>query len=214
MSSASAPALPPRPRRASSSATTKKNAAVLDQPGIVPGALLGFTSCLLLQGLRRLVFGGGSRGSSASKQGSGSSATSSPSSSPTKKAVKNTIGYPAVPGVELKMVLCVRTDLGMSTGKVAAQCAHAAWSMRAKLAKSHLLLKLWNDQGQKKIAVKCESESQMAQLAAKARKMSLPQTVIRDAGRTQVAAGSATVLAIGPAPSSKIDEVTGQLKLL
>ena len=34
------------------------------------------------------------------------------------------------------------------------------------------------------------------------------------AGRTQVAPGSRTVLAIGPAPKSAIDAVTGHLKLL
>lgn len=34
------------------------------------------------------------------------------------------------------------------------------------------------------------------------------------AGRTQVAPGSRTVLAIGPAPKSAIDKVTGHLRLL
>jgi PTH2 family peptidyl-tRNA hydrolase len=36
---------------------------------------------------------------------------------------------------------------------------------------------------------------------------------IRDAGRTQVAAGSRTVLALGPAPIASIDAVAGHLKL-
>lgn len=35
-----------------------------------------------------------------------------------------------------------------------------------------------------------------------------------DAGRTQIAAGSLTVLAIGPAPVKEVDAVTGHLKLL
>lgn len=30
-----------------------------------------------------------------------------------------------VPTEEYKMVLCVRTDLGMSVGKIASQCSHA-----------------------------------------------------------------------------------------
>ena len=37
---------------------------------------------------------------------------------------------------------------------------------------------------------------------------------VMDAGRTQVAPGSKTVLAIGPAPVKAIDEITGHLKLL
>ena len=38
-------------------------------------------------------------------------------------------------------------------------------------------------------------------------------SVIMDAGRTQIAAGSRTVLALGPAPIAKIDAVAGHLKL-
>ena len=37
---------------------------------------------------------------------------------------------------------------------------------------------------------------------------------IRDAGRTQIAAGTRTVLGIGPAPVPLIDAVTGDLKLM
>ena len=37
--------------------------------------------------------------------------------------------------------------------------------------------------------------------------------VIADAGKTQIAAGSRTVLALGPAPIDKIDAVAGHLKL-
>jgi hypothetical protein len=37
---------------------------------------------------------------------------------------------------------------------------------------------------------------------------------VLDAGRTQIAAGSATVLAIGPAPKSEVDKITGHLSLL
>jgi len=38
--------------------------------------------------------------------------------------------------------------------------------------------------------------------------------VVEDAGRTQIAAGSKTVLAIGPAPVSSLDKFTRELKLL
>lgn len=37
---------------------------------------------------------------------------------------------------------------------------------------------------------------------------------IRDAGRTQIAAGSKTVAAVGPAPLSRVDQITGKLRLL
>jgi peptidyl-tRNA hydrolase, PTH2 family len=50
-------------------------------------------------------------------------------------------------------------------------------------------------------------------LHATAMSLSLTAKVVHDAGRTQIAAGSATVLGIGPAPKSLIDQVTGSLRL-
>lgn len=47
-----------------------------------------------------------------------------------------------------------------------------------------------------------------------AQQADLPWYVVADAGRTQIAAGSKTVLAIGPAPKSAIDAITGDLNLL
>lgn len=44
--------------------------------------------------------------------------------------------------------------------------------------------------------------------------LGLVAEVIQDAGRTQIEAGSLTVLGIGPAPASVINQVTGHLKLL
>lgn len=51
-------------------------------------------------------------------------------------------------------------------------------------------------------------------LKARARALGLTTEVIADAGRTQIEAGSFTVLGVGPGPKSVIDQVTGGLKLL
>ena len=51
-------------------------------------------------------------------------------------------------------------------------------------------------------------------LSHAAQQAELPWFVVADAGRTQIAAGSKTVLAIGPAPKSHIDAITGGLSLL
>jgi len=53
-----------------------------------------------------------------------------------------------------------------------------------------------------------------AQLAAKAQQAGLMSYIVHDAGRTQIAAGSQTVLAIGPGPKPLIDTVTGHLSLM
>ena len=52
------------------------------------------------------------------------------------------------------------------------------------------------------------------QLAAAASNSGLMSYIVVDAGRTQIAPGSKTVLAIGPAFKSQIDAVTGHLRLL
>ncbi|KAK9453518.1 putative aminoacyl-tRNA hydrolase [Dipodascopsis uninucleata] len=113
-----------------------------------------------------------------------------------------------------KMVLVVRTDLGMSKGKVAAQCSHAAVGCyRIALNKAPNYLSKWAFLGQAKITLQAHSELELNELKALASKAGLVNILIHDAGRTQIAAGSATVLGIGPGPASIIDKVTGKLKL-
>ncbi|QIW97204.1 hypothetical protein AMS68_002722 [Peltaster fructicola] len=118
---------------------------------------------------------------------------------------------------ECKLVLVVRTDLGMGKGKIAAQCSHATLACYKTMVKAnpaHPVLQQWERLGQAKVALKVDSEDEMLMLQAQAISLGLCARVIHDAGRTQIASGSATVLGIGPAPKSKIDEVTGHLKLL
>ncbi|KAK0948009.1 hypothetical protein LTR29_000533 [Friedmanniomyces endolithicus] len=118
---------------------------------------------------------------------------------------------------ECKLVLVVRTDLGMGKGKIAAQCGHATLACYKTLVRanpSHPVLRQWERLGQAKVALKVDSEEDMLMLQAQAISLGLCAQVIHDAGRTQIASGSATVLGIGPAPKSKVDEVTGHLRLL
>jgi PTH2 family peptidyl-tRNA hydrolase len=51
-------------------------------------------------------------------------------------------------------------------------------------------------------------------LAERAAAAGIATYIVHDAGRTQIPAGSQTVLAIGPAPKSALDKITGHLKLL
>ncbi|KAL0553103.1 hypothetical protein IC582_006990 [Cucumis melo] len=116
---------------------------------------------------------------------------------------------------ELKLVLVVRQDLKMGSGKIASQCAHAATGLYAELMQSHRnLLRQWELCGQPKIVVTCKNQHEMNKLKDAAENIGLPTFVVADAGRTQVSAGSKTVLAIGPGPKEAIDAVTGKLRLL
>ncbi|UYV70208.1 UBE2G1 [Cordylochernes scorpioides] len=98
-----------------------------------------------------------------------------------------------------KMVLVVRNDLKMGKGKIAAQCCHAALSAyrRALIKKPHIL-QLWQVLGEPKIVLKADSEDCMMCLVPKAKEIGILTSVITDAGHTQVAPGSKTVLALGP----------------
>ncbi|KAH9875472.1 hypothetical protein J1614_004964 [Plenodomus biglobosus] len=118
---------------------------------------------------------------------------------------------------ECKMVLVVRTDLGMTKGKIGAQCGHAVlacYKHFLKHAPSSPILKRWEYMGQAKVALQVKSEEELELLQAQALSLGLVAHIIHDAGRTQIASGSATVLGIGPAPKRVIDQVTGHLKLL
>lgn len=143
---------------------------------------------------------------------------------------------------ECKLVLVVRTDLGMTkgefatffrflslrgvhllirvcyaTGKIAAQCGHATLACYKSFLRSapeSPLLQRWERGGQMKVALQVKSEEELEVLQAQALSLGLCARIIHDAGRTQIASGSATVLGIGPAPKSLVDKVTGHLKLL
>ncbi|KAG8864850.1 hypothetical protein FRB96_003436 [Tulasnella sp. 330] len=98
-----------------------------------------------------------------------------------------------------KLVLVVRSDLGMTKGKIAAQCGHATLACYKALKKTNpKLLKHWERVGQAKVALRCDSEEELLTLQAMAQSVNLCARVIRDAGRTQIASGSQTVLGIGP----------------
>ncbi|KAI7793123.1 peptidyl-tRNA hydrolase 2, mitochondrial [Triplophysa rosa] len=115
---------------------------------------------------------------------------------------------------EFKMILVVRTDLKMGKGKVAAQCSHAAVSAYKQVQRRNPeLLKQWEYCGQPKVVVKAPDEDCLLELLTHAKELRLPVSLIQDAGRTQIAPGSRTVLGVGPGPSDLVDKVTGHLKL-
>jgi PTH2 family peptidyl-tRNA hydrolase len=106
-------------------------------------------------------------------------------------------------------------------GKIAAQASHATLacykSLSRSASKSPLsasVLRRWERLGQAKVAVQVKSEEELLTLQATALSLGVTAEVIADAGRTQIASGSLTVLGVGPAPKSVIDQITGSLKLL
>mmetsp|Transcript_44287 Transcript_44287/g.66768 ORF Transcript_44287/g.66768 Transcript_44287/m.66768 type:complete len:198 (+) Transcript_44287:176-769(+) len=114
-----------------------------------------------------------------------------------------------------KMVLCVNQELKMGPGKKMAQCSHAAVGCyKRSLKQCPAALKAWERTGCAKIAVKCPNETELTSILEKAHSKGIPCYLVEDAGRTQIAAGSRTVLGLGPAPVDVFEGVTDHLKLM
>uniref|UniRef100_A0A8C5KU37 Peptidyl-tRNA hydrolase 2, mitochondrial n=1 Tax=Jaculus jaculus TaxID=51337 RepID=A0A8C5KU37_JACJA len=112
-------------------------------------------------------------------------------------------------GGEYKMILVVRNDFKMRKGKVAVQCSCRSQNRR----RNPHMLQEWECCGQPKVVVKAPDEETLLELLTHAKMLGLTVNLIQDAGRTQIEAGSRTVLGIGPGPADLIDKVTGHLKL-
>jgi len=112
---------------------------------------------------------------------------------------------------ELKQVILIRKDLNMSKGKIAAQAGHAC--VIAVLSSNKKLIDSWNKTGMKKIALKVENEEELLKYLKKAEEEGLNFSLVQDAGHTEVAPGTKTCGAIGPAPEGLIDKITGELKM-
>ncbi|KAM4021679.1 putative peptidyl-tRNA hydrolase 2 [Anomaloglossus baeobatrachus] len=115
-----------------------------------------------------------------------------------------------------KMVFVVNTDLSMGVGKIAAQVGHGAvglYQLMLKDSKTKEMVEKWEEYGAKKVVLQGSSTAHLMELQALALSMDIPSYLVQDAGRTQIAAGSRTVLAI-MGEEEVVNKVTGKLKLL
>ncbi|XP_075690178.1 putative peptidyl-tRNA hydrolase 2 isoform X1 [Rhinoderma darwinii] len=115
-----------------------------------------------------------------------------------------------------KMVFVVNMDLSMGVGKIAAQVGHGAvglYQLLLKDSKTKEMVNKWDEYGAKKIVLQGSSSEHLMELQALALSMDLPTYLVQDAGRTQIAAGSRTVLAI-MGEEEMVNKVTGKLKLM
>ena len=117
--------------------------------------------------------------------------------------------------VDFKQVIVVRRDLGMGTGKIAAQVAHAAVMAADKTRqKKPDWFEYWFNRGQAKVVVKVKRMDELIEVRKRAESLKLPVVQVQDSGLTQIPPGTSTCIGIGPAPSDLIDRVTRDLKLL
>ena len=114
--------------------------------------------------------------------------------------------------MELKQVILIRQDLKLPKGKLAVQVAHA--SVQGVFNSESDIVDEWREQGMKKVALKVKDEKELLDFMRKAKAAKLKTALIEDAGKTVVAPGTKTCLAIGPDEESRIDILTGKLKMV
>jgi len=72
----------------------------------------------------------------------------------------------------------------------------------------------WKNTGQKKVVLRVSSRETLGDIIQKLEKAKILYFLVKDAGLTQLSPGTTTALGIGPALSTTLDKITGELKLL
>jgi len=114
-----------------------------------------------------------------------------------------------------KQVIVLRTDLGMSKGKMIAQGGHAVMLAVLEIQRDKPeILDAWLRDWYTKITCKVKSQDELLELEEMAYLEGVSRGLVKDLGRTEIPAGTFTAIAIGPDLCEKVDKVTGHLKLL
>lgn len=131
--------------------------------------------------------------------------------------------------METKQVIVMRKDLNMRKGKMVAQGSHASMAVIldeldikqairkddyepifASEAVAH-----WLNNSFTKVVVGVNSEEELLKIYYDAKEAGIACSLIKDAGRTEFGGvPTYTCVGVGPDEVSKIDEITGDLKLL
>lgn len=117
----------------------------------------------------------------------------------------------------VKQVIVMRKDLGMRKGKMIAQGAHASLSFLTRKWGKKLTSEEeeWVEGSFAKICVSVDSEEELLEVFQNAKAKGLTVHMITDSGKTEFhGEPTKTCLAIGPHRASKINPITGDLKLL
>ncbi|MGZ4932069.1 MAG: peptidyl-tRNA hydrolase Pth2 [Halobacteriota archaeon] len=114
--------------------------------------------------------------------------------------------------MDYKQCLIIRSDLKLTSGKVAVQLAHAA--VAAYERSDRIIKRRWYNEGQKKVALKVPTLKELYELKSIAEARGLVTALVVDAGLTEVPPGTVTALGIGPEKAEELDKVTSDLKLL
>lgn len=117
----------------------------------------------------------------------------------------------------MKQVIILRTDLGMSAGKAAAQASHASLMAFLRVAQKYpQKIEEWFKTGQGKIILEVNSEDELKQIYSKLNDDDTGKDIhylVRDSGLTELKGMEYTALSIGPFDKTYIDQFTKHLRL-
>ncbi|WP_136658974.1 aminoacyl-tRNA hydrolase [Nitratireductor sp. XY-223] len=112
----------------------------------------------------------------------------------------------------MKQVIVVNSALDLPPGKLAAQVAHA--SVSAYLEADPEIQQDWIGDGMPKIVLSAPSPEALQEIFALAEGRGIAASLVRDAGKTVIPAGTITALGLGPDEAHDIDRLTGALPLV
>jgi PTH2 family peptidyl-tRNA hydrolase len=117
----------------------------------------------------------------------------------------------------MKQVIILRTDLGMSAGKAAAQASHASLMAFLQTAQKYpQKIEEWFKTGQGKIILEVNSEQEIKQIYSNLTDDDKGRDIgylVRDSGLTELKGMQYTALGIGPFDRDYIDRFTRHLRL-
>lgn len=125
---------------------------------------------------------------------------------------------------DVKQVIVAVKSLNMRKGKMCAQVAHAAMKFLSDAIDPQASTvtrkftpaeKVWLDGAFAKVVAGVETEQELLDLVAEAKRRGVEAHVITDAGRTEFhGVPTITCAAFGPDYVERLDPITGHLKLL
>lgn len=110
-----------------------------------------------------------------------------------------------------KCIILVNKSVKMTNGKIIAQAGHAIVSMLSNADKKKV--NKWRNTGEKIVSLVANDLEMMEDICGIAEFNKVYSHIVTDAGRTQVASGTATVCIIGPDTETRVDQITKGLKL-
>lgn len=113
----------------------------------------------------------------------------------------------------MKQVILMRTDLGMTIGKMCAQSAHVACEGYRR-AREDTRCQPWFEEGLPVVVLGVPNEEHLVYLLKKAQDANLFTSCVQDAGRNEVPRGTLTCGAIGPWEDAVINRITRHLQAL